>query len=411
MLNNNGRGTAVAIGAWFALIAPVGAQEDASKSNESTTAPVVVTGTRVEQPSFDLPMAIDSVGQEEIQDAAKPEVNVSEVLNSVPGTYVPNRDSYAQEQQIVIRGFGARSQFGTRGIKLLADGIPVSTPDGQGSPGVFDLDTAQRIEVLRGPFSALYGNHSGGVVQLFTEDGPPQPTLSARAWAGSWDTWKAGVTFGGTAGGLNYIGNLSRFDTGGYRDHSAARKDQFTGKLGSKFAGGSSLSFVVNYLDQPDNQDPLGLTAAQVAQDPQQAGTNAVTFDTRRSLNNLQGGLVYEVPISDKDTLRAMLYAGNRTNDGYLAIPLTTQDGVRNSGGVSVLDRTFGGAGLRWTHQDKVAAMPFTVTTGVDYDTSTEDRLGYLNKFGVQGALKRASRTASTASAPTSRPSCRPPRS
>lgn len=390
MKNNKGLRVCAGLGMVLCMAsAPGRAQDETPARNERTTSPVVVTGTRVEQPSFDLPMAIDSIGKEQIQETAKPDVNISEQLNSVPGTLVPNRDSYAQEQQIVIRGFGARSQFGTRGVKLLADGIPVSTPDGQGSPGMFDLDTAERIEVLRGPFSALYGNHSGGVVQVFTEDGPPQPTLTARGWAGSWDTWKAGVTFGGTSDDVNTIGNLSRFKTGGYREHSAAEKDQFNGKLGYTLPGGSTLSLVVNYLNQPDNQDPLGLTAAQVAQDPQQAGTNALAFNTRRSLDNLQGGLVFETPLSSMDTLRAMLYVGSRSNDGYLAIPLATQAGVKQSGAVSVLDRTFGGGSLRWTHQDQVAAMPFTVTSGVDYDLSSEDRQGFLNNFGVQGASKR----------------------
>jgi outer membrane receptor protein involved in Fe transport len=117
-------------------------------------APTVVTATRVEQPSFDLPLAINSIDKGQIQDMAKPMVNISEQVNRVPGSVVQNRESYAQEQQIILRGFGARSQFGTRGVKLLADGIPASSPDGQGSPGLFDLDSAQRIEVLRGPFSA-----------------------------------------------------------------------------------------------------------------------------------------------------------------------------------------------------------------------------------------------------------------
>ena len=119
-------------------------------------------------------------------------------------------------------------------MKLLADGIPAGTPDGQGSPGLFDLDSAERIEVLRGPFSALYGNHSGGVVQVFTEDGPARPTISATGMGGSWGTWKGGLKFGGTTeSGLNYIGASSTFYTDGYREHSQARKDQFNGKVQS----------------------------------------------------------------------------------------------------------------------------------------------------------------------------------
>jgi iron complex outermembrane receptor protein len=380
--------------AWTCILAvaalPTGAQERSSEPSNVQLSPVVVTATRVEQRSFDLPVAISSVGQEQIQETAKLRVNISEQLNSVPGTVVQARENFAQEQQIIIRGFGARSQFGTRGVKLLADGIPASTPDGQGGPGLFDLDSAKRIEVLRGPFSALYGNHSGGVVQLFTEDGPARPTLSVDAMAGSWETWKAGAKFGGTtAGGLNYIGSLSTFNTQGYRDHSSARKDQFNAKLQSALSNGASLSFVVNYLNQPDNKDPLGLTAAQVAQNPRQAGTNAQTFNSRRSLDNLQAGLVYEQALSDVDTLRGIVYGGQRNNDGYLAIPLATQNQVTGSGGVTVLERSFAGLGLRWTRKGTLAGNPLTLTVGGDYDGAWEGRRGYINNNGVQGQLKR----------------------
>jgi len=369
--------------------APAMCEDTQAPTDGAEASPVVVTATRVEESSFDLPVAIDVRDQAQIQDVGKPQVNISEQLNLVPGTVVQNRDSYAQEQQIIIRGFGARSGFGSRGVKLLADGIPASTPDGQGGPGLFDLDSAARIEVLRGPFSALYGNHSGGVVQIFTEDGPPEPTLSVTGLGGSWGTWKAGAKFGGTSGALNYLGSLSTFHTQGYREHSAAEKDQFNAKLAYALSGGDKLSLVINYLNQDDNQDPLGLTAAQVVQDPGQAGDNAIAFNTGRSLQNLQTGAVYENQLTQADTLRAIAYIGKRTNLGYLAIPLAQQNGVRNSGGVPDLDRAFGGLGIRWTREAELAGGPLTVTTGLDYDLADEDRKGYVNNLGVRGALKR----------------------
>jgi len=273
--------------------------------------PVVVTATRIEASSFDLPVSIDAVEQDQIQHQ-QARVNLSESLVRVPGIVVQNRQNYAQDLQISSRGFGARATFGVRGVRLVADGIPVTMPDGQGQTATFDLDTAKRIEVLRGPFSAIYGNASGGVIQIFTADGPQFPTLKASALAGSYGTRKLGIQFGGQAGLLNYIGSLSRFDTDGYRDHSATRRDQLNGKFRLALDADSSLSLVVTALDQPETQDPLGLTREQVELDPRQAGTGALAFNTRKSILHSQGGLIYERRLSSEDSLHLVGYLGQR---------------------------------------------------------------------------------------------------
>jgi hypothetical protein len=165
---------------------------------------VVVTATRLPQSGFDLPIAIDVVDKRRISEQT-PRTAISETLNRLPGTLVQNRETLAQEQQITLRGFGARSQFGVRGIKLIADGIPAGTPDGQGGAGLFDLASAGRIEVLRGPFSALYGNHSGGVIQVFTENGPKRPELSADLLAGSHGGRRVMAKFAGDWDGVNAV--------------------------------------------------------------------------------------------------------------------------------------------------------------------------------------------------------------
>ena len=147
---------------------------------------VTVTATRVEEDSFDLPVAIDRVDRREIRED-RPQVNLSEPLNRVPGVVVQNRQNYAQDLQVSSRGFGARATFGVRGVRLTADGIPATMPDGQGQTATFDLGSADRIEVLRGPFSTLYGNASGGVIQVFTAVGPPEPTITGGVNLGSYD--------------------------------------------------------------------------------------------------------------------------------------------------------------------------------------------------------------------------------
>ncbi len=373
-----------------------GAKRPAEEGDQSLKlSPVVVTATRVEEKSFDIPASIDTVGRDVIGEK-KPQVLISEDIQRLPGTVVQNRGTFSQEEQIIIRGFGARSQFGTRGVKLFSDGIPTSTPDGQGSSAVFDLSSAERIEVLRGAFSALYGNHSGGVVQVFTRDGPPQPTLSGRVTLGSYDTSVVGLQFGGTAGSADYIGSASRFDTDGYRVWSGARKDQFNGKANLGLPNGGKLSLVLNYLDQHNNLDPGGLTAAQVALDPIQASANALAFKTRRNLDNQQGGVIYRQDVTPRDSLQVIGYLGSRSNEQYLGIPLGAQNAITAAGGVSTFDRNSRGARGWWTHRDEVGGGSLTFTAGGEYEYGREDRTGYLNNFGaiapvagVQGVLKR----------------------
>jgi len=361
----------------------------AARETAATVLPELsVTATRVERESFDLPLSIDTVPTRSIHED-RPRVNLSESLNAVPGIVVQNRQNYAQDLQISSRGFGSRSTFGVRGLRLIADGIPATMPDGQGQAASFNLDTAERIEVLRGPFASMYGNSSGGVIQIFTADGPPRPTLGARLELGSYDTSKWTGQYGGQHGPLNVNAAASVFRTDGYRDHSAARRDHAHGKF--KFDAGSAgvFTLLADALDQPDTQDPLGLTAAQVAQNPRQATAVALQFDTRKSVRQDQLGLVYDLKIGARDALQARAYVGDRQVTQHLAIPVFVQAAPTHSGGVVDLDRGYGGGGVRWSHSAQPAGMPLNVHVGVDYERMSERRRGFINNFGVTGALKR----------------------
>lgn len=349
---------------------------------------VSVSATRVQRDNMDLPVSIDTVDRRTIRED-NPQVNLSEVLGRVPGIAAQNRQNYAQDLQISSRGFGARSTFGVRGIRLIADGIPATMPDGQGQAATFNLSSAQRIEVLRGPFSSLYGNAAGGVVQIFTADGPAEPTFSTSFSAGSYGTWKLGAQYGGQHGPLNAIVDVSRFETDGYRDHSSARRDTGNAKLRYDLGSAGKLTLVMNALDQPETEDPLGLTAAQVAQNPRQATGVAYQFNTRKSITQSQAGMTYDVNLADGHSLQARVYLGDRQVTQHLAIPLAVQAAATNSGGVVDLDRGYGGLGLRWTHEGQVAARQLTVSAGMDYDRMDERRRGFINNNGVTGALKR----------------------
>ena len=348
---------------------------------------VVTSATRAARDSFDLPVAIDSVDKSVIQED-KPQVNLSEALNRVPGIAVLNRQNYAQDLQISSRGFGARSAFGVRGIRLIADGIPATLPDGQAQAASFNLGSAERIEVMRGPFSSLYGNAAGGVIQLFTADGPPEPTLSGSVFGGSYGTYKGDLQFGGQSGSFNYLFDASRFHTDGYRDHSTVTRDQSNAKLKMPLSSGT-LTMLVNTFDQPETQDPLGLSRAQVIANPRQADPNATLFNTRKSARQNQLGLVYDINLGSADKLQARTYLGDRQVTQYQAIPLPTQAVATSSG--AVVDQDFGyeGVGLRWTHNVSEGERPLTFNTGVDYDRMAQHRKGYLNNNGLSGALKR----------------------
>lgn len=349
---------------------------------------VTVTATRVERDSFDLPLSIDTVNTRSIRED-RPQVNLSEALNAVPGIVVQNRQNYAQDLQISSRGFGARSPFGVRGLRLIADGIPATMPDGQGQAASFSLDTADRIEVLRGPFASMYGNASGGVIQIFTADGPPLPTFEGKLHFGSYQTTKWAMQYGGQHGPLNVNAVTSRFRTDGYRDHSAARRDHAHGKFKYDAGGAGTFTLIADALDQPETQDPLGLTALQLRQNPRQATGVAFQFDTRKSVSQSQLGLVHDLRITSRDTLQARVYGGDRQVTQHLSIPVAVQAAPTHSGGVVDLDRGYGGAGVRWSHAAQVAGMPLDVHAGFDYERMAERRRGFINNFGTAGALKR----------------------
>jgi iron complex outermembrane recepter protein len=369
------------------LACPLGAWGQAEGEAAGASGGVVVSATRSERNSFDVPVSIDRVDAQAIRDG-QVQNNLSESLVRVPGVVVQNRNNYAQDLQISSRGFGARAQFGVRGVRLYADGIPATAPDGQGQTSNFDLGSAERIEVMRGPFSSLYGNASGGVIQVFTEDGPPEPTASVSASAGSWGTSRLGLKLGGESGAVNYIGSASRFDTDGYRDHSAATRDLLNAK--AKIAAGDAtrVTLVANSVSVRA-QDPQGLSRAQVDQDRRQVDPGSLTFDTRKSVRQDQLGASVEQRLSAADTVRLAAYGGRRDVEQFLSIPLAAQNPATSSGGVVDLDRGYYGLDLRWTRSMRLGDAPLTFAAGVGHDRQKEHRQGFINSFGSAGAPKR----------------------
>ena len=354
--------------------------------------PSVITGSRSASPSFDLPYSVDSINLEQINDGQLG-INASEVLSRVPGLVVQNRQNYAQDLQISSRGFGARSAFGVRGIKLIADGIPATTPDGQGQAATFNLDTAERIEVLRGPAATLYGSNAGGVIQLFSRDGEGPPRIGVETLVGSDGLSKNHISAEGAADDVDFVLDASRMDTDGYREHSAARRDQTFAKLNLKPDDDSKLALIYSSLEQNGTQDPLGQSWDAYKADPRSVTSGALTYNTRKSIDHQQVGMNYERYIGDA-TLQVNAYTGTRSVIQYLAIPKFLPDGHTlnpanaRGGGVVQFDRKFYGANVHWIQPISSVPGDFTIIGGLDFDQSRDNRHGYRNYIGDQLGVK-----------------------
>jgi iron complex outermembrane recepter protein len=357
---------------------------------------VTVTATRIATPPFDVPASIAVVPLSPDSDP-RPGINISETLSAVPGLWARDRQNYAQDVQISVRGFGTRSTFGIRGVRLYVDGIPATMPDGQGQISHVDLGSAAAVEVLRGPFSALYGNSSGGVLQVFTEDGAGAPRLGFVAGAGSNGQLRYDGKLTGTFGNVDAVASVSHFGTDGYRQHSAARRDIENVKLGLRLDERSKLTIIGNAVQLPFAQDPLGLSRAELQSDRRGVDPVALQFDTRKVLRQSQGGAIYDLRLDGDDALRAMVYGGHRDTTQFQSIPVAAQASALSPGGVIGLGRDYDGADLRLTLQDGAARRRWSVVGGLAYDKLREHRFGYRNftgagdaqVLGVEGDLRR----------------------
>ncbi|MFC7518987.1 TonB-dependent receptor family protein [Herbaspirillum sp. GCM10030257] len=368
--------------AFFGIVA------DAAAQQEKQLEEVVVSASRSEQKRFDAPASIDAIQVDPLR-AASPLVNLSELLGTAPGIQIRERQNYAQDLQLSVRGFGTRSTFGVRGVRILIDGIPATMPDGQGQPSTATLTSARRIEILRGPVAQLYGNAAGGVLQVFTADPPlsPQaPYASASVGAGGDGQRQLGFTLAGGGDTLGGLLDVSRYETDGYRDHSAAERTQLNAKVLWRPSASTTVTGIVNVFDQPLAQDPLGLTRAQFEENPRQVAPVALTFDTRKTVDQRQAGLVLEHKVDRSNTLNARLYAGTREVFQTLSF---SGAAANSSGGVVDLDNHYRGAGMSWTHRTWAGGMPLNWTVGMEADDLDQTRRGFVNNNGTPGVLRR----------------------
>lgn len=354
-------------------------------------APIIVQVTRTDRAVLTTPASAYYLAQQQQPDSIG--VNLSETLKGVPGLQLNNRENYAQDLQISMRGFGARSTFGVRGVRLYVDGIPATMPDGQGQTSNIDLDSLEHIEVLSGPFSSLYGNSSGGTILTTSHEGQGTDSITLGYSAGSQNKNRVNLLLQGGSDRATepaYSINSSYFETDGFREHSGAHKVLNNAKLSWELEDGSHINWINNYVKIAAD-DPGGLTRAQWQADPKQVASNVLLYQARKQTEQLQTGLTWNKPITDQQEIYLMAYWGQREITQYQSIPRIAQGGLNHAGGVIDFDRQFYGTDLRWTGKE---ILPGTrLIAGIAVDAMNEDRKGYQNfqgnTLGVKGELRR----------------------
>ncbi|MGY8796187.1 MAG: TonB-dependent receptor domain-containing protein, partial [Woeseiales bacterium] len=353
------------------LLLPAGAQEQ----GDSVLDEIVVSATRRASSVRDVARSISVVDKERIQNGTQ-QLGLDEALAAVPGLYIQNRYNFSGDLRVAMRGFGARSSFGIRGIRVYVDGIPETLPDGQSGVDSIDLGSAQRIEVLRGPSSSLYGNASGGVISVISELGDTDPYVEGRLAAGDFGFFQVGVKAAGKLNETDYLFNLSKTELDGYRDHAEFRGTQFNGRLGIPFGESDRLLVALNITDQPVADDPGGINAAQVVLDPASARAQNLQFDGGETVEQQRLGFVYE---RERESGTLTLRNHYVWRDFANKLPFS-------GGGAVDLERLFYGFGAQFSLGEQLpdnAGLSF----GVDYDRQDDDRKRFDNNDGVLGAM------------------------
>lgn len=347
----------------------------AEEAETNTLDEIVVSATRLESSIRDVARSVSVVGKDEIQNGQQL-LGLDESLARVPGLYMQNRFNFAQDLKISLRGFGARSSFGIRGIRIFVDDIPETLPDGQAQVDSIDLGSTSRIEVLRGPASSLYGNAAGGVIAVYSELGSSVPFVEGVVSGGAYGYQRYQLKTAGTAGPVDYMINLGKTDIDGYRDFSRARSNTINSTLAFHPTDRDELLIALNSTDQPESQDPGGIDAAQVALDRRSPRLLNVQFDSGEELNQQRIGGVYKGTRLGGDIMLRNYYVWR---DFTNRLPFV-------SGGAVDLQRFFYGFGGQYSYDD-LASGKLRLSSGFDLDRQQDERKRFDNNSGTVGAL------------------------
>ncbi|MBP8237065.1 MAG: TonB-dependent receptor [Pseudomonas sp.] len=338
--------------------------------------PLLITSPRSHVRWLSTPAAVTVV------DAATTQGEQSLALDTwlarVPGVFSLNRYNLAQGLRPAIRGFGARGNFGVRGIRVLVDGVPLTMPDGQTELDGLDLGLVERMEVLRGPASVLYGNAAGGVLAIDTREPPSLPSMQLDLSAAGLGYQRLRGELGGSDGNLGGLLAFNSSQLDGYREHSRAQTNSLTGKL-RWYAPNGQLRLNLNAIDNRA-EDPGGLTAAEVKADRRQAAAGNLRFDADEYIRQQRLGLVWDGYAAGADQYQLRSYLGHREFGNRLGFERSGQ---------TTFERYFSGVGGQYNHYREAFGLMHKITAGFDLEAQRDERQRYDNLLGERGTLRQ----------------------
>ena len=333
---------------------------------------VIVSITKLKDSLINTPFSISSKNYSNFQNYTQ-QFNLSEYIENIPGVFISNDHNYAQDSRISIRGFGSRANFGIRGIKLIVDGVPETTPDGQTQIDNLNLEIINKIEVIRGIGSSLYGNSSAGIIKIQTIGEINNNFAKISYASGSNQKNKKQVFFGLKNKKSSYSFLLSQTKSQGYRERSAFKNNNLNINLVSKIDKSSKLRFNFNYVNSPYAIDSGGLTIQEVNENRKQARERNIIYDTQESIDHYKLSFNYEKEINNKLSLSNYFFYSNRDFDGKIPV---------KNGGAIKLDRKYWGLGSNISFNNKIKTQ-----IGFDLGNQNDNRKRYFNNEGEIGQL------------------------
>ncbi len=347
-------------------------------AQDTTVVPVraiEVTVTRVAEPLARVPAAVSVISRTDLQ-RGQPGIGIEEALAFVPGLIVNNRYNFALGTRISIRGFGARAAFGVRGIRVLADGVPLTTPDGQANLNNIDLTSAGRVEVMRGAASMLYGNAAGGVVAFESEIPPSGFAAHVRAIGGSNDLLRANAKIGGGSERTRYLVSFARLDAAGFRAHSSVEQNNLNARVRHTLSDDAFVALTVNAADAPTALNPGSLPLDSALAKPEMAWPRNAATHSGEAARQLQVGLEHGRSFGSVRG-HAVVYGLTRTLENPLPFAFIT------------LDRAAGG--IRSSLSGDVGVL--RVVAGVDVELQKDERDEFDNANGQPGSTRTREQT------------------